>query len=155
MEILISFYLYEVANLKQYFLDIYIFCCAAYYLAEESIDCEDTCKQLNESYACFNRVNTHESYAIFESTRDPTNHTRELEITCDGASTDPTTSTYSKTLHPSYDTATGRCDGYIMAPLKINCTANETIDEQTRRLCYCVDIGKSVMIIVHDIFKST
>ena len=110
----------------------------AMYLSHGGIDCEETCKQVNESYGCFNRVNTHESYKIFETARDPTNYTLEANITCK-----PTLEKlYTRTLHPSYDLSTGECQGYLDAPLKINCTAEEAIGANTKRLCYCVDIGR-------------
>lgn len=111
------------------------------YLAENGIDCEDTCTHINESYGCFNKLNTHEANQVFITARDPSNYTLVVNITCDEAPSSAVTA-YSRTLHPSYDVITGECSGYKDAPLKINCTAEEIIDSNTRRLCYCVDIGE-------------
>ena len=114
------------------------------YLSEGGVDCEDTCKQVNDTFGCFNRINTHESNALFETSRDPTNYTLELNITCK-----PTLNRlYTKTLHPSFDISTSQCEGYLDAPLKINCTAEEPINANTRRLCYCIDIGKIIFVIL-------
>ena len=113
------------------------------YLSEGGVDCEETCKQVNESFGCFNRINTHESYSIFETARDPTNYTLELNIACQPSTTN---NIYKRTLHPSYDITTQECEGYLDAPMQINCTAEETIDTSTRRLCYCVDIGKIIRV---------
>ncbi|XP_066935071.1 uncharacterized protein [Clytia hemisphaerica] len=115
------------------------FACPAMYLAEHGIDCEDTCTHINESYGCFNKLNTHEANQVFITARDPSNYTLVVNITCDEAPSSAVTA-YSRTLHPSYDVITGECSGYKDAPLKINCTAEEIIDSNTRRLCYCVDI---------------
>ena len=111
------------------------------YLAENGVDCEDTCTHVNESFGCFNKVNTHEANQVFLTARDPMNYTLVVNITCDESPSSAVTA-YSRTLHPSYDVTTGECSGYKDAPMKINCTAEEPIDSNTRRLCYCVDIGE-------------
>ena len=124
-----------------YILIIFLYYFTAVYLSEAGVDCEATCKQVNDSFGCFNRINTHESVYIFETARDPTNYTIELDITCKPS----TDSVYARTLHPSYDITTQECKGYLDAPMQINCTTEETIDTNTRRICYCVDIGKKIL----------
>jgi len=120
---------------------ICLFLIPAYYLAEPGKDCEDTCANVNTSFACFNKINTYESKEIIEQARDPLNYTLSVDLMCSEAP-DPT---YSQTYHPSYNVVSQECGGYIMAPLKINCTAEDgSLDNDTRRLCYCVDKGREI-----------
>lgn len=122
----------------------------AIYLAEPGVDCKEQCKLVDPSFICSTVMKTSNSKEVFESARDPSNYTLTFDIECE---IDPATSDYSSVQHPSYDVDKKICSGFKNMPDRMNCSVNGvenvTLSENVRRLCNCIDKGKSSFSITH------
>ncbi|XP_066928617.1 uncharacterized protein [Clytia hemisphaerica] len=112
------------------------FTCPAYYLSEPAVDCERTCKKVNDTYGCLTVIDTRDSKDIIENARDPVELTKSANLTC---VVNDANSLYAEEYHPSYDVTANECQGFIGVPEKIICTTSTFIDPNIRRLCRCVD----------------
>ena len=117
----------------------------AYYLAESAVDCDVTCSNLGNNLACSNMITTLDSVNVFESAMNASNYREKVNIKC---RIDESSTKYSKIIEPVFSIDSGVCSGFKDVPRRINCTAEEQLNENQQRLCYCVDTGKIIYSIL-------
>lgn len=123
------------------FLTLFFVFVSAFYLAEPGVDCRETCKGIDPTFICGTKINTKNNKAVFEGARVVDNYTLTVDIKC---KEDASKSQYSFPEHPYYDVDTQICSGFKYVPDRINCTTNDTLGQNVRRLCYCVDKGEFI-----------
>ncbi|XP_057314721.1 uncharacterized protein LOC130655923 isoform X2 [Hydractinia symbiolongicarpus] len=112
------------------------FPCPGYYLAKPLTDCTQTCNNLGNAFGCSNVIDTINTTHVFETSINGYDYTDVQGVVC---SSDDSQKTYSMEHHPSFSVNGNICSGYAHVPRRIKCSIDDTLSEEYRRLCYCID----------------